>query len=84
MRARFAQGLAMQIGHLVGANHHRMWMLLRNRTRLCQRQTLCERERRFVLPRGFVHFGGDHIKGNTQTLQQLAAVARGRAQNQVC
>ena len=81
--AGFAQGLTVEVGHLVGADDHAVRVPGGHRLRLGQRQPAGQWLGGFIGQGGLVHIGGDHGKRQAQPLQQLAAVNRGGSQNQV-
>ena len=75
MVAWFAQGFAMQIGHLVGPDDHGVGMVLRHRLRLGHGQAFGQRLGRFTWLRGFVHLRADHLKRQAQALRAVCRMA---------
>ena len=82
MAVRLAQRLPVQIGHLVGADHHRRRMHLRHSPRLGQRQTPGHCGWRLIGQAGFIHLRHHAIKWQAQPRQQLAPVNGSGRQNQ--
>ena len=78
VRAGLAQRQAIEVCHLVGADHHGVGKGGGHRMRLGQRQSLRQCGWHFAGERCFVNVGCGYGKWNAQPLQQLLAVARGR------
>ena len=72
--ARLAQRLAVQVGHLVAADHDRIRVALRDRRRFLPRQAQGHVGWRFVWERGFIHLGAHGLKRQAQAREQGVAV----------
>ena len=82
MGAGLAQWFAVQIGHLVGTDHHGVGVLSRHGLGFGQSEAHGQVAWGFVGVRGLVYVGADHVKRHAQALQQFAAVFGGGAQNE--
>ena len=80
--AGFAQGLACQVGHLVGANHYSLGVQGGDGMGLGQGQALGQLCRWLAGQGGFIDRRGCNGEGQAQALQQFAPVHGGRAQNE--
>ncbi|MNT23404.1 hypothetical protein D3C71_1614970 [compost metagenome] len=81
MHQRLAQRLAVQVGHLVGADDDGFGKLCGHRMGLGQCQAQCQGGRCFARLRGFVDIGRGGFKRESKTREQLVPVAGGGAQN---
>ena len=82
MVARFTQALAIEVCHLVTANHNAARKLRGHCARLGKCQAARQCGGGLASLGRFVHAGRGNGKGKAQAFEQLAAVDRGRAQNE--
>jgi hypothetical protein len=82
MIAGFADGHAVEIGDLVGADDDRLGVEPGDRVGLGEGQPEREVARRLAGMRCFVHIGRAHLERQAQALQQLLAVSRCRGEHQ--
>jgi hypothetical protein len=75
VRAGLAQWLAVQVGHLVGADHQRLGVARCHVACLGQGQALCQGAWRFISTRGFVHVGRHGVKRHIQAGEQFSPIA---------
>ncbi|KAG0733082.1 hypothetical protein G6F23_013692 [Rhizopus arrhizus] len=81
-RARLAQRLPVQVGHLVRTDHPGTGIPGGDLGGLGGSQACGQGQRRFTVQRGFIHVRARAVEGQAQPLQQLAAVAGGGGQDQ--
>ena len=81
--SRFAQRFAVQVGHLVAANDHRVRVKPCHRDRLGHGQSQCQLFRCLSGQRRFIHLGRHHAEGDVQPRQQGLAVHGRGAKNQL-
>jgi hypothetical protein len=76
VRARLAQRLAIQVSHLVGADHNGVREHLCNRLRFGLRQSLCQRSWMFTVAGRFIDIWRLNSERQPQSSKQFLAVSR--------
>ena len=80
--AGFAQGLAVQVGHLVGADDQRLRMVAGHVLGFGPGQSQGQLARGFAGQGGFIDGGGLGFKGQAQSGQQFAPIGRGGGEDE--
>ena len=77
---RLAEGAAVQLGNLVGADDDRPRIARMHLARLSDSQSKCRRAGLFAGKRRFFDLGRGHVKGQAKAPEQFAAIARCRGE----